>query len=61
MATNSDWWYTSTAVTDPGTTGNSNWRALTATVTPPHRPIGVLAGGTVKYVPILVWDGTALR
>jgi hypothetical protein len=61
MAVDSDWAYQGATITDPAGAGDSAWKFLPVTITPPHHPVGVFVGGVIRYVPILTWDGTVWR
>lgn len=61
MAVDSLIGYVPGALTDPAAVNPSKVGFVTATLNRPHHPVGVFDGTTVRYVPLLVWDGTALR
>jgi len=59
---NSDWGYAHTALSDPPLAPESSaWGTASTTLRRPHHPVGVLTDDGIKYVPLLIWDGTDLR
>lgn len=61
MALSSEWGYATVAITDPPTAASSEWGVATAALPRPHHPVGILTDAGMKYMPLLVWDGIALR
>lgn len=49
------------AIDGPTDSTSSGWGFASATMREPHLPIGVFDGTTVRYVPMLTWDGTEVR
>lgn len=63
-ATDSPWGVAYTTLVDPvvgGVISDSPWGTATVTLRRPHHPIGVRVGSTVRYVPLLSYDGADWR
>jgi len=60
----SGWGLANITLEDPVTVvdpGDSQWGTATFRLRPPHLPVGIFDGSTVRYVRVLSWDGVAAR